>query len=371
MAHSPKATAVHVRLVMTRARAQLVSLEATPYYHCISRCVRRAYLCGEDPVSQRNFDHRKVWLVERIKDLTAVFAVRVCAYAVMSNHYHIVLQVDADSAMKWSEEEVERRWIQVFPRLGLVTGTTVSLTAAARRKRTESWRARLMDISWFMRCLNEFIARRANREDDCTGRFWEGRFKSQALLDERALIACMAYVDLNPMRAGVSKSLEESDFTSIQERLVAHARRVRAPSSGQRKLLRRFSQYYESQLPVGSYRNRLMPMNGDATAPGGRPLAMTQRDYLELLTWTSKELVARNITATLQDVRPPRVLDTLAISPEGWLETVTRFHQFFSLAAGSPAVLLSFHRRRVGARQVRHDHKWVRGLRPSLQLLPD
>jgi len=79
----------------------------------------------------------------------------------------------------------------------------------------------LKDLSWYMRCLNEKVARMANAEDACTGRFWEGRFKSQALLDEAAVVSCMAYVDLNPIRAGICESLETSAFTSIQERLLS------------------------------------------------------------------------------------------------------------------------------------------------------
>ncbi len=88
---------------MTRARKELIAVEDAPFYHCISRCVRRAYLCGDDYQSGQNFDHRKGWLVERIKFLSSVFAIDVCAYAVMSNHYHLVLFINQDAVNSWDQ----------------------------------------------------------------------------------------------------------------------------------------------------------------------------------------------------------------------------------------------------------------------------
>ena len=134
----------------------------------------------------------------RIKELAAQFAVDVCAYAVMSNHYHLVLHVNMAEAESWSDEEVVKRWTALFPSNGKLIETLYlnRKTRTAQKqlgKKINEWRSRLSDISWFMRCLNESVARRANREDECSGRFWEGRFKSQALLDEKALVTCMAY----------------------------------------------------------------------------------------------------------------------------------------------------------------------------------
>ncbi|MGF1469316.1 MAG: transposase, partial [Sandaracinaceae bacterium] len=169
---------------MTSSRESQVSLEATPYYHCISRCVRRAFLCGYDAYASKNFDHRKGWLLERLKQLTGVFAVDLCAYAVMSNHVHLVVHVDRERALSWSEDEVVRRYGKLFRN---AKAQLEALTDEARLERVELYRARLYDLSWFMRSLNEHMARRANREDGCRGRFWEGRFKSQPLLDEAAL----------------------------------------------------------------------------------------------------------------------------------------------------------------------------------------
>lgn len=209
---------------MPEPRYRQVSIETTPYYHCISRCVRRAFLCGSDPITGFNHEHRRQWIVYRIKRVCSVFAVDLCAYAVMSNHYHIVVKINVRRVADWTDEEVAQRWMQIFsgPQLMHQYLAGTELTEFQLKCVAELfalWRERLADLSWLMRCINEPIARMANREDHCTGSFWEGRFKSQALLDDRALLACMAYVDLNPIRAAMAKTPEQSDYTSIQERI--------------------------------------------------------------------------------------------------------------------------------------------------------
>jgi len=213
---------------MPYPRSALVSLDATPWYHVISRCVRRAFLCGEDLATGRNFEHRRGWIVARMEQLAGVFAVDVAAYAVMSNHFHQVVRVDAERAQAWSDDEVLRRWTKLYTGPELVQQYLRDGGAglyAAQLEVVQSWvatyRARLGDLSWYMRVLNESISRMANAEDGVTGRFWEGRFKSHALLDEAAVLTAMAYVDLNPIRARLATVPEDSAFTSIAERLQA------------------------------------------------------------------------------------------------------------------------------------------------------
>jgi len=99
---------------MTLPRSSLVSTTATPYYHCISRCVRRAFLCGVDAVTGRSFEHRRGWILGRLAELEGIFAIDVCAYAVMSNHCHTVLKLNPEAARHWSTDEVLKRWTQLF-----------------------------------------------------------------------------------------------------------------------------------------------------------------------------------------------------------------------------------------------------------------
>ena len=238
---------------MPRPRKSLVSLSDTPYYHCISRCVRRAFLCGRDKFSGRSYEHRRHWVEDRLLFLGSVFGINICAYAVMSNHTHVVLHVDKDRVQQWTTDEVLQRWHQLHKGtiltnryLNTAERATMSSAEITSVESTAAiYRQRLYDISWFMRLLNEPIARRANKEDNCTGRFWEGRFKSQALLGETALAACMAYVDLNPIRAGISKTPETSNHTSIQQRINA------AKFNKQPKLLFPFTGNIRANMPDG------------------------------------------------------------------------------------------------------------------------
>ncbi len=193
---------------MTIARSQLIDRERGGFHHIVSRCVRRAWLCGRDTATGRDYSHRRQWIEKRLLRMSEAFSVQVYGYAVMSNHYHVAVEYRPQDAKKWTREEVARRWLIAHPpRAGRDLQAAVE-ALASDEERIEVLRHRLADLSWFMRCVNWWISRRANREDDCTGRFWESRFhSSRPLPNMEAVDACMGYVDLNPLRAGATASV--------------------------------------------------------------------------------------------------------------------------------------------------------------------
>ena len=216
----------------------------------------------------------------------------------------------------------------------------------------EIWRTRLMDISWFVRCLNERIARQANTEDNCKGRFWEGRFKSQALLDERALLACMVYVDLNPISAGMCETPEASDFTSIQQRLQAYQEKTA-----------------DSQIPPRSQtdargNNRETSENIPLTVFSGgfntqKDIPFDEIDYFVLSDWTGRAVHPRKKGAIPEGL--PTLLTRLDIPKERWIETVVSYEKHFSDYVGQEVNM-----RIAGASR---GMKWLRGLRACQRLL--
>ena len=211
---------------MPQRRKRLVFKEVTPFYHVISRYGRRALLCGVDPLTGRDYSARKQDIKDRIALLADVFAVDVCAYAILSNHYHLALHNDEQTALGSSDMEVAERWIRKF------TGSVLLSAFVAGRKLSETqqnlvrnciqdYRNGLCSLLRFVEYLNKPIARQANAEDNTTGHFWQARFFSQALLDEAAVLTAMAYVDLNPICAGIAETPETSDFASVQQRIAA------------------------------------------------------------------------------------------------------------------------------------------------------
>lgn len=317
---------------MTQARRTLVNPGVTPYYHCICRCVRRAFLCGFDEFSGRSYEHRKQWLVDRLALVARSFAIDVCAYAVMSNHYHLVVRLNPSAAEQWSDDEVIDRWRALYALPVLVArycrGELESAAAVARARETIGLlRERLSDLAWFMRSLNEPLARQANAEDKCTGRFWEGRYKSQALLDEAALLTCMSYVDLNPVRAGVAATPEDSDFAAIQARIRAYAAEQAAAVDTLRD---ESSEHGASPVPLLAFAG-----NEHRDAPDGLPFCLM--DYLELVDWSGRAVRDDKRGAIAGGVPP--ILQRLGIDENAWIKTLKRSDYPFQRLAGRVAAL--------------------------------
>ncbi|PCK30165.1 transposase [Pseudoalteromonas piscicida] len=306
---------------MATARKRQISLTDTKYYHCTSRCVRRAFLCGKDKLTGKSYEHRRGWVEEKLLMLATAFCIGVCGYAVMSNHTHIVLCVDDQEAKDLSDEDVVIRWHTMFKGDWLthkfIEGEALSESdKVILNEKINKYRKRLADISWFMRVLNEDIARRANKEDECTGRFWEGRFTSQPLLDEAALIACLAYVDLNPIRANLATSPESSDYTSIKKRI--------------------------SYAELGEQPTSLLSFSNNPELSASKVLPFELEHYIELV-----ELTGRSIRADKRGFidEAELILSRLNIEPANWLKLTTQFSRIFHGAVGREKALTAYSER--------------------------
>lgn len=304
---------------MTRPREQLISVSDTPFYHVVSRCVRRTFLCGVVYQTGRNYEHRRQWVEERIRLLSSIFAVDLCAYAVMSNHYHLVVKLCPDQPEAWTDEDVLKRWTSLCKGPPIIqryrSGEALHEGEAGLVKRmVNAYRQRLGSLSWFMKCLNESIARGANREDKCTGHFWESRFKSQALLTEQALLSCMAYVDLNPIRAAMAETPEESDHTSIKERLVPQFDLSAAIQAQQEQQF-----LNEFRLPL----KPLLNFEGGVRNEPQAGILFSLRDYLALVDFTGRSILDGK-RGRIPEHCPP-ILERLGLSTNEWLIEATEF----------------------------------------------
>jgi REP element-mobilizing transposase RayT len=383
--------------VPASARRDIVDHTHVGVYHCIARCVQRAFLCGTDKYSGRDYSHRKAWILERLRHLAGIFGVEVCGYAIMSNHVHLVLRNRPDRVEQWSDAEVALRWRKLFPQRDDLTRELAEpdehdlAMLLSNADRFATLRGRLSSLSWFMRCLCEWVARKANREDNSFGRFWAGRFKSQPLLDEAALLACSVYVDLNPVRAGIATTPEESPFTSGYDRIWSLTGACGGADSSteegsiatsrcqdpwlseltlrETEVIPRPEQAESSPaapLEAASPRERIesdpVDAAGSPVPAGGsnristaqiqtalqRPLAARASDqgflpieirkYVMLLDWTGRELRRDKRGAIPEDLAP--ILDRLGVDRSNWVQTVREFGRMFKQAAGRASSLM-------------------------------
>jgi len=347
--------------------------------HCVNRCVRRAFLCGKDEVSGRDFEHRRQRIRQRLEFLAGIMGIEVLGYAVMSNHFHTILRNRPDIVESWSDEQVARKWWMLCPARKNKDGSPAEPTEQelkelrANRRKLKEKRRRLSSISWFMRFLCERIAKESNKEDKCTGRFWEGRFKAQVLRDEAAILACLQYVDLNPIRAGIAMTLEASDFTSIQDRIRDLQRAVsehspmgadfggdssgetNAPASAAETMAGVAAsieaspsegtgqqEEFDTAVEHGEHAGWLSPVSLEPKRQGVRAVVTPRRasnkgilsmgvgEYLQLLDWTARQIRSDKRGATPKELEP--IFERLEISAELWVDCVLNFRKWFRSA---------------------------------------
>lgn len=308
---------------MATRRGDVVLKDRPAWYHCVTRCVRRGFHMGIDHATGRDFSHRKEWVEGRLKQLCLVFAIDQAAYAVMDNHVHLVLRADPPRTLTWSREEVARRWLSVFP----VNWTDTTprnpspekvAALAADLVEVEKRRERLGDLSWLMRCLNEWVARRANREEQCTGRFWEGRYYCQRIADAGGLLACMIYVDLNPVRARMVDRPEDSGYTSVRQRIEL---REKQPT-----------------MCLGEGHGWITPTDQIFTGESyGMPL-ITLDDYLQLVDAIGRRVGRARGGGLIPDHLQP-ILERLHLDPQRLAENIIHFGRYYHYLIGSPETL--------------------------------
>ncbi|MGI6524009.1 MAG: transposase [Bdellovibrionota bacterium] len=320
---------------MTTARKDIIIDGVDAIYHCTSRCVRRAYLCGKDFLTNVSYEHRKDWVRDRLIFLSSIFSIDILNYSIMDNHLHVLIKTNFSKLKTLSDRELAYRWRKLYPKtfkgkdkpatpseeeVTLLVNDTVMMPKI---------RERLGSVSWLMKSLSEDIARKANKEDECTGRFWEGRFGCKRVLDIGAVLKCAVYVDLNPIRAGKAKTPEDSEFTSVHDRIESSLATEKLKTIGiKSRLTKREFKVLEEKANKSSW---LAPIFSTPDKKGLLPVDFD--DYLQILEWTGKQLVEGKRGFIPLDLVP--VLERLKLNLENWTESVTTFGKDFHLVIGS------------------------------------
>ena len=319
------------------SRAEMFDPSEVAILHICARVVRRCFLFGIDPFTGKNHDHRKVWIEEQLKLLAANFGIDLLAMAILSNHFHLILRSRPDVVATWDDTEVARRWLMLCPKrkkqdrspeepnefeLNSIRNDPDMLATI---------RTRLSDVSWWMRLLCQNIGTRANQEDEQVGKFFQGRFRAVRILDEETLLACAAYVDLNPIRAAMAETLEASDYTSVQRRIQS----LQQASTSATNIGTTVDSFLspltidEKNDPIGACANQSRERCSDKGF-----LSMSIEDYLELLDASARQVRSDKAGFTPSEVPP--IFARLKLDPDYWKLQIKDFGRLFANVAGKP-----------------------------------
>jgi hypothetical protein len=354
----------------SRRRSDIVQPLKVGAYHCIARCVRRAYLCGQDPLTGKDYTHRRKWITDCEKHLAGLFAIEVGFHAELVNHIHVEMRNRPDIVEIWSDEDVVRRWLSITHLAKSKDGTLRDISPGqiaiekSRPGRVQELRERLSDPSWFMAVLEEHIARRCNREDGCTGRFWEDRFTCKELAGAPAMLACGIYIDLNQIRAGEADTPEASCHTSAHDRITTWQQeqalreqgvevsgpRADAPDGWLCALTLADGLHAQAGDPLRSATARR------ASDKGLLPITLEQ--YLELLDVTGRIVRTGKKGAIPAHLAP--ILERLGIATNHWSDLVTHYQEWFGPVVGTS--------QRVVERAKELGVRWLRGQKRCAQV---
>jgi hypothetical protein len=349
-------------------RSQIVRRGEPGIYHVWTRTVRQAFLHGIDPTTGHDYSHRRGWIRTFQELLASLFAIEIAFRAEMSNHMHLILKAEPEVIRYWSDIDVVRRWLTIKRLIRSPDGKSIrEITDRQiafelnKQGRVEELRLKLSDISEFMKALCEYIARRANKEENRKGRFFESRFKCQQLIDEAAILTCAIYVDLNQVRAGEAPTPEASRHTSAHDRIQARQQRHRQQlkkksGKGINVVAAQVvsSDGWMSELTLDERSEAWQPIRPSATgrrATDRGLLSLQLDEYLSLLDWSGRQIKPNKRGAIPSHLAP--ILERLKINAARWHQLVTEFDRLFASVVGSAEKLLD--------RASKAGRSWYRG----------
>jgi hypothetical protein len=345
----------------TSARKEIVLEGEVGVYHVWTRCVRRAFLCGQDRLTGRDYEHRRDWIRAYLPLLCGQFGVEAGFHVEMQNHVHLVLRTRPDVVETWNDVDVVRRYKTINRLIRSQDGKTIEpvseaeiLLELAQPGRIDQLRKNLCSVSQFMKALCEHIARRANQEDQVSGTFFESRFQCRRIENAAGILICGMYIDLNQIRAGEALTPETSTHTSAFDRICGWQARRQGGRTQEAARQDAAVDGWLCELTLdersGAYRGADPSASGQRASDKGL-LPIPLEEYLQLLDWTGRQMAEGKQGSIPRNLSP--IFQRLGINCQMWLELVTQFDTLFGRVVGQA--------QQVVDSAARAGRRWYRG----------